>query len=139
MASSAATAAARVGGKTALWASVGDDASGKELIKDLHAEGVDCSFVRTVVGGKSARAIIIVDETGERWIVVDYDPVTQSAPEALPTSDFSQFQAVMCDVRWPGAAALAVGRGTKGRYFGILDLDVAPRDILLDLAHERPI
>ena len=65
MASSAATAAARLGGKTVLWASVGDDASGKELIRDLQAEGVDCSFVRTVSGGKSARAIIIVDETGE--------------------------------------------------------------------------
>ncbi|WP_119309354.1 PfkB family carbohydrate kinase [Cohaesibacter haloalkalitolerans] len=134
MASSAATAAARVGGKTALWASVGDDAAGKELIRDLQAERVDCGFVRTVEGGKSARAIIIVDETGERWIVVDYDPVTQSPPSSLPTDDFSKFQAVMCDVRWPGAAALALDAARAAGAMAILDADVAPRDVLLDLA-----
>ncbi|WP_319568739.1 PfkB family carbohydrate kinase [Cohaesibacter marisflavi] len=134
MASSAATAAARIGGKATLWASVGDDASGKELIKDLQSEGVDCGLVRTVIGGKSARAIIIVDETGERWIVVDYDPVTQSSPEGLPTNDFSQFKAVMCDVRWPGAAALALDAARDAGAMAILDADVAPRDVLLDLA-----
>ncbi|WP_319532304.1 PfkB family carbohydrate kinase [uncultured Cohaesibacter sp.] len=134
MASSASTAAARLGGNVALWASVGEDERGETLIRDLTDEGVDCKFVRRVKGGKSARAVIIVDETGERWIVTDYDPVTQSAPKALPVEDLSGFGAVMCDVRWPGAAALALDALKAAGGLAILDIDVGPKDVLEDLA-----
>ena len=64
-----------------------------------------------------------------RWIVVDYDPVTQSPPECLPTGDFSQFEAVMCDVRWPGAAAIALDAAREAGAMAILDADVAPREV----------
>jgi sulfofructose kinase len=134
MATTAASAAARLGAKAALWASVGEDATGQALIKEIEAEGVDCQSVRRVAGGRTATAAIIVDEKGERWVVVDYDPVTQSppAPDSLP--DLDSYQAVMADVRWPEASEYALKTlGGRGRL-AVLDMDVAERSILERLA-----
>jgi len=129
MASSAATAAARQGGAVTLWASAGDDPIGAELIAELAAEGIDCSFVRRVPGGRSAIAAILVDREGERIIVPYYDPKTQADPEALPFP-MERFDAVLTDVRWPGAAALALSGGRSAGIPAILDADVAPRAVL---------
>ena len=50
MATSAAAAVARLGGRARLFARVGDDAGGGRFIDDLAAEGVDCRFVRRIPG-----------------------------------------------------------------------------------------
>ena len=134
MATTAATAAARLGGKAALWASVGEDVTGHDLIKEIEAEGVDCRPVRVVTGGRTATAAIIVDGQGERWVVVDYDPLTQSppAPDTLP--DLNSYQAVMADVRWPEASEYAL-KNLRGRgRLAVLDMDVAERGTLEKLA-----
>ncbi|MGB1470202.1 MAG: PfkB family carbohydrate kinase [Candidatus Puniceispirillaceae bacterium] len=134
MATTAATAAARLGAKAALWASVGEDVTGHALIKEIEAEGVDCRPVRVVTGGRTATAAIIVDGQGERWVVVDYDPLTQSppAPDTLP--DLDCYQAVMADVRWPEASEYAL-KNLRGRgRLAVLDMDVAERGILEKLA-----
>jgi len=130
MASSAATAAARQGGAVTLWASVGDDALGRDLIAELSAEGIDCSFIRRVPGGRSAIAAILVDREGERIIVPHYDPKTQAEPDSLPFPDMAGFDAVLTDVRWPGAAALALVAAKAAGIPAILDVDVAPRAVL---------
>ncbi|RYH12070.1 PfkB family carbohydrate kinase [Tropicimonas sp. IMCC6043] len=134
MASNAATAAARLGGRPALWASVGDDAAAPALIGEIVAEGVDCRHVRRVSGGRSATATIVVDATGERWVLVDYDPRTQAVPSAdeLPPVHF--YAAVMADVRWPGAAKMALEAARHVGRPAILDADVAPEDVLTLLA-----
>ncbi|TIN38287.1 MAG: sugar kinase [Mesorhizobium sp.] len=127
MASSAACAARRLGAAVSLWASAGDDLVGDQLIAGIEAEGVDCSFVRRVAGARSA---ILVDTHGERIIVPFYDKLAQADPEALPIQDLTAFDAVLVDVRWPGAAALAL---TAARAIGrpaILDADTAPRAVL---------
>ena len=134
MAANAATAAARLGGCPALWASVGGDALAPALIAEIAAEGVDCSPVRRVPGGRSASATIIVDGTGERWVLVDYDPVTQRAPDASEVPDISKYAAVMVDVRWPEAARVALEHAQNVDIPGVLDADVAPREILADLS-----
>jgi sulfofructose kinase len=56
MASSAGSAASRQGGHVSLWASVGDDALGNELVQQMEQEGIDCARVRRVAGGRSAVA-----------------------------------------------------------------------------------
>ncbi|RUU12200.1 sugar kinase [Mesorhizobium sp. M6A.T.Ca.TU.002.02.2.1] len=130
MASSAACAARRLGADVSLWASAGDDSVGDQLVAGIEAEGVDCSFVRRVSGARSALSAILVDTHGERIIVPFYDRLAQTAPETLPTQDLTAFDAVLVDVRWPGAAALALAAARAVGRPAILDADTAPRDIL---------
>ena len=130
MATSAACAAHRLGADVSLWASAGDDSVGDQLIAGIEAEGIDCSFVRRVSGARSALASILVDAHGERIIVPFYDSQAQADPEALPLADLSAFDAVLVDVRWPGAAALALEAAHAIGRPAILDADTAPRDVL---------
>ncbi|MGX5840235.1 sugar kinase [Mesorhizobium sp. ArgA1] len=130
MATSAACAARRLGAEVFLWASVGDDAIGDQLLAGVEAEDVDCSFVRRVKGARSALASILIDAHGERIIVPFYDPKAQVDPEALPVADLSDFDAVLVDVRWPGAAALALTAARDAGRPAILDADTAPLEVL---------
>jgi len=130
MATSAACAAHRLGADVALWASAGDDLVGDQLIADIEAEGVDCSLIRRVPGARSALAAIVVDAHGERIIVPFYDKKAQADPEALPLADLSGFDAVLVDVRWPGAAALALTAARNAGRPAILDADTAPVEVL---------
>ena len=128
MASSAATAIARLGGQVALWASVGDDPSGQRLVRDIAGEGVDCSAVRQVPGAQSAFSAILVDPTGDRVIVPHYDPALLSDPGDTPP--INTFAAVMTDVRWPDAAARALAAAGQASIPAILDADVAAVETL---------
>lgn len=128
MASSAATAIARLGGRAALWASVGGDANGRRLIGEIASEGVDCSAVRVVGGARSAFATILVDRNGERIIVPHYDPALLAAPNVVP--DMSDYAAVMVDVRWPLGAAEALAAAKSAGIPAILDADVASAETL---------
>ncbi len=134
MAASAATAARRQGAEVALWASVGDDALADELIADISAEGVDCGSVRRVKGARSASATILVDGAGEHMIAVDYDPKTQADPDRFPFAYDRRFDAILADVRWPGAAAIALAEARARGVPGIFDADVAPAGALRRLA-----
>jgi sulfofructose kinase len=137
MASSAATAIARLGGPVALWASVGDDATGTRLIHEIAAEGVDCATVRTVPGAKSAFATILVDPAGERVIVPHYDAGLLAEPKAMPAITADTHAAVLVDVRWPSAAAKALAAARTAGIPAILDADVTTvetLELLLPLA-----
>ncbi|TGR73239.1 sugar kinase, partial [Mesorhizobium sp. M1C.F.Ca.ET.189.01.1.1] len=96
-------------------------------------EGVDCSHVRRVSGARSALASILVDAHGERIIVPFYDTRAQADPEALPFPDITAFDAVLADVRWPGAAALALNAARVAGRPAILDADIAPLAVLEQL------
>jgi sulfofructose kinase len=133
MATSAACAAHRLGAEVSLWASAGDDAVADQLIAGIEAEGVDCTFVRRVRGARSALASILVDAHGERIIVPFYDKLAQADPEALPVADLMTFDAVLVDVRWPGAAALALKAARAIGRPAILDADTAPLEVLEQL------
>ena len=130
MATSAACAARRLGAEVSLWASAGDDLVGERLIADIQAEGVDCGLIRRVAGARSALAAIVVDAHGERIIVPFYDKKAQADPAALPLADLSRFDAVLVDVRWPGAAALALSAARSIGRPAILDADTASLEVL---------
>ncbi|MGX8011713.1 sugar kinase [Mesorhizobium sp. ORM8.1] len=130
MATSAACAAHRLGADVSLWASAGDDLIGDQLIADIQAEGIDCSLIRRIAGARSALAAILVDAHGERIIVPFYDSKAQADPETLPLADLSGFDAVLVDVRWPGAAALALTAARNAGRPAILDADTAPVEVL---------
>ncbi|UVK56769.1 sugar kinase [Mesorhizobium sp. AR02] len=133
MATSAACAAHRLGAEVSLWASAGDDPIGDQLIAGVEAEGVDCTYVRRVPGARSALASILVDAHGERIIVPFYDSLAQTNPEALPFADIATFDTVLVDVRWPGAATLALKAARAAGRPAILDADTAPLAVLEQL------
>ncbi|MEZ5805508.1 MAG: PfkB family carbohydrate kinase [Rhizobiaceae bacterium] len=131
MATSAATAVLRLGHPASLWASVGDDVIGSLLLGEMAREGLDMRHVRRVPGAMSAMSTILVDDRGERLVVPYYADELLTAPSALPP--FADFGAVLVDVRWPRAAAIAL---RQARAFGvpaILDLDVGREEILREL------
>ncbi len=128
MAAAQAASIARLGGQAALWASAGDDNVGDRLIAQISGEGVDCSRVRRVPGGRSGFSSIFMDKTGSTMIVPRYDPDLMAPPAAAP--DLTGFAAVMTDVRWPGAAALALAAARASNIPAILDADMAAVDIL---------
>lgn len=61
-------------------------------------------------------------------IVPRYDPDLMATPAAAP--DLTNFAAVMTDVRWPGAAALALAAAKTAGIPAILDADMASAEIL---------
>ncbi len=128
MAAAQAATIARLGGTVSLWASCGDDAIGDRMIAQLEAEGVDCTPVRRVANTRSGFASIFMDARGERIIVPQYDPALRSAPNALP--DLTDVALVSTDVRWPEAAAMALGAARDRGLPALLDLDTGPREVL---------
>ena len=128
MAAAQAATIARLGGSVALWASAGDDAIGDRLVQQISGEGVDTTRVRRVPGARSGFSTIFMDVRGERMIVPKYDADLMAAPAAAP--DLSDFAAVMTDVRWPGAAELALKAAREAGIPGILDADVGPRETI---------
>lgn len=131
MASAQAATIARLGGAAALWASAGDDAIGDRLVQQIAAEGVDTSRVRRVPGARSGFSTIFMDVRGERMIVPKYDADLMATPTNAP--DLTGFAAVMTDVRWPGAAELALRAAREAGIPGILDADVGPRETIESL------
>lgn len=130
MAAQAATIV-RLGGKAALWASAGDDVTGDRLVRDISAAGVDTTLVRRMPGLRSGFSSILMDRIGQTIIVPRYDPDVMAPPERAP--DVSGFSAVMVDVRWPGAARLALIAAREAGIPGILDADMASAAVLEDL------
>ncbi len=136
MASSAAFAIARLGGKASLWGAVGDDETGERIVRDLDAAGIDVSGMSRVQDARSAISTILVDDDGERLIVPFYDPKLHHKEKEFSGSDIAAFDAVLVDVRWP-ALALQVLRAARAMGKpAILDGDVAPDGITERLAPE---
>lgn len=131
MAAAQAATIVRLGGKAALWASAGDDVTGDRLVRDISAAGVDTALVRRLAGRRSGFSSILMDRTGQTIIVPRYDPEIMAPPAAAP--DVGGFAAVMVDVRWPGAARLALIAARDAGIPGILDADMAAPEILEDL------
>ena len=130
MASSAAASIARLGGSVSLFASTGDDEIGRRAVAELTAEGVDCSYVRSVADARSAFSSIFVDAAGERVIVPYYDAGLLPAPSEIPPVIDGTFDVVMTDVRWPLAAAKVLKAAREAEVHGILDADTASLETL---------
>ena len=130
MAVSAACAFARLGGRAAVWARVGDDADGVFIRDSLAAEGLDVSGLRMVPGGRSSQAAVIVDERGQRLVVPFHDPELDAGTDWLPLDVLDGTGMVHCDVRWPAGAEAALRAARLRGIPTMLDGDVAPPEIL---------
>jgi sulfofructose kinase len=134
MASSAAYAVHRMGGRASLWGAVGDDETGTRILRDLAESGIETDGMTVAPGARSALSTIIIDDHGERLIVPFYDHRLHEKKRSCTPIDLAPFDAVLVDVRWPELAldVLDVAR-TLGKH-AILDGDVAPVEILEKLA-----
>ncbi len=65
-----AVAAARIGARVAMIGCVGTDANGAQRLKDLEAEGIDCSGVEVDPDKPTGVAIVTVSDDGQNTIVV---------------------------------------------------------------------
>lgn len=133
MATSAATAAARVGGRVALWGRLGDDAAGDAIIAELAVEGIDLTDVKRVSGVGSPIATILIDPAGERLVIPWYDPALGADADWLPLRKVAGAGAAMADVRWPDGAAALLAAARAAGVPALLDADVGPADVLARL------
>lgn len=65
-----AIAASRLGGRTALVGTLGDDERGHVLVQHLRRENVNADYVGTAAGAPSGAAVIQVDDRGEKQILM---------------------------------------------------------------------
>jgi sulfofructose kinase len=134
MAANASVAVARLGGQAAYWGRTGDDALGARILGQLITEGVDISDVRRIPGCVSPSAAILVADDGERLVCAFNDPSLDRDPSWLPLQRIATFAAVLADVRWPEGAGAVLDAARAAGRFAVLDGDVGPPDVLLDLA-----
>lgn len=134
MATSAATAAARLGGKVSLIARIGDDPMGDRFLAEVQAEGVDCAHVRQVRGVATPVSAVIVDADGERLIVPYYDKALGSDPNWIDDDFVRAADAVQVDVRWPEGAHKVLSLARDAGKIAVLDGDVGPVETLSELA-----
>ncbi|RLS29386.1 MAG: sugar kinase [Planctomycetota bacterium] len=133
MAVSAACAFVRLGGRADIWGRVGDDPRGGAMRDELAAAGLDVSALRVIPGGVSSIAVAIIDSRGDRLVVPYHDASLDPCPNWLPLETLAATDFVHVDTRWPdGAAAALVAAGRRG-IPGMLDADVAPREVLARL------
>ena len=134
MAANASVAVARLGGEVSYWGRLGADVLGDRIVAELHGEGVDINRVRRIAGCVSPSTAILVADDGERLVCAYNDPNLDADASWLPLAEVSRFDAVLVDVRRPDGAAVVLDAAVGSGIPAVLDGDVGPRDVLLDLA-----
>jgi sulfofructose kinase len=136
-AANAAVAIARLNGRVAFAGPLGgsDDHVSERILSDLGKEGVDCSGVARVDGGKASVSLILLDATGEKTIATRRgvnlgDTVPKDADRLVADAD-----AVLVDNRFPQFVAEVCQAAQKRKIPIVIDLDQATtvRDPLLAL------
>jgi sulfofructose kinase len=131
-AATGAVTIARLGGTAELWARVGDDPVGTRIVAELRDWGV-IPQVRAVPGARSNVSGVLVDRAGERMIASFTDPGLDPDPSWLPLDRMAGADAVLADVRWPDGAAAALRRARAAGIPSVLDVDLAPDDVIRTL------
>ena len=134
MAATAAVAIARLGGRSALWGRVGDDANGPPLAAVLAAEGVDASWLRQVPGARTPVSAVLVDQLGERVTVAFRGEGLSTDPAWLPIGTLDGARALLCDPRWPDGAERALLEARARCIPSVIDAEKSETRILLQLA-----
>ncbi len=133
MAANASVAIARLGGNAHYWGRVGDDPLGQRILADLAAEGVDVGTTRRLQGCTSPSSAILVAEGGERLVCAYNDPRFDADPTWLPLDHVADFAGVLADVRWPDGAAAVLDAARAAGRIAVLDGDVGPSEVLVEL------
>lgn len=128
-AATAAVAAAKLGAEVDFIGRVGDDDTGNRLLAELQAYGVNTRYTRIVKGARSSQSAVLVDAAGERIIANYPSPDLPACADWMADIDFSQWDAVLADVRWHHGAKQAFTLARANGVTTVLDADVTPQDI----------
>ena len=128
-AATAALAIARLGGRACWWGRVGDDTAGAYLQATLARHGVDLSGLSVVPGGRTIRATVMVDRSGERSILVDRHGLPSDASH-LPTHELGGASVLLADSRWPEGSEVALRRARQAGVPTVIDADGGNADSL---------
>lgn len=128
-AATAAVAAAKLGAEVDFIGRVGDDDTGNRLLAELQAYGVNTRYTRIVKGARSSQSAVLVDAAGERIIANYPSPDLPACADWMVDIDFSQWDAVLADVRWHHGAKQAFTLARANGVTTVLDADVTPQDI----------
>ncbi|PJG84897.1 PfkB family carbohydrate kinase [Conservatibacter flavescens] len=128
-AATAAVAIAKLAGRVDFIGRVGDDEVGKTILEELERYGVNTDFVKVYQNAKSSQSAIVVDKNGERLIINYPSPDLLADVKWLQQIDFSQYDVILCDVRWHEGAQYALEQGKRFNIPTVLDADVTPQDI----------
>ena len=127
-AANAAAAVAHLGGRSLLAARTGQDQIGDMIVSGLAGEGVDCTLVRRIPGGRSSFSSIYVDAAGDRQIVNFRDMALSFDASWLEQRIPDNVDAVLADTRWPQGAAVAMKVARARGIPGILDGEAPVRE-----------
>ncbi len=125
-AATAAVAIAQLGGVSSFWGRVGRDATGDVALAALRSSGVDCSGVAIIDGGRTRRAVVMVDGKGERCIVTYRKGLADQA-SLLPDDPLDDVGVLLGDSRWPVGAQAAVVRARAKGIPTVVDIDGGDR------------
>lgn len=128
-AATAAVAAAKLGAAVDFIGRVGDDETGNTLLTELASLGVNTRYTRVVNGARSSQSAVLVDGYGERIITNYPSPDLPADANWLTGIDFSQWDAVLADVRWHEGAKRAFTLARQAGVPTLLDADVTPQAI----------
>jgi len=82
-----------------------------------------------VKGARSSQSAVLVDAAGERIIANYPSPDLPACADWMADIDFSQWDAVLADVRWHHGAKQAFTLARANGVTTVLDADVTPQDI----------
>ena len=109
----------RLGGKVTLLTTIGDDAFGNLILKELKAEKVKTYAIFKNSTLKTSYSSIVVDQKGERQIINSRSPdLDFSANQVMPEK---KFHAYLTDGRLPNATLLTLKEARKRKKPGVLD------------------
>jgi sugar/nucleoside kinase (ribokinase family) len=124
-AATAAVCCARLGWRSRYVGVVGDDAAGRRVRDAVSAEGVDMKVV-TRIGGRTRRAIVIVDESsGDRVVLDDRDPALDLAPGEILESVFADARILLVDGSDPDQSIRAARTARAAGVRTLVDVDRA--------------
>jgi len=132
-AANAAVTIAKLNGVATLWARVGDDPIGSLLIDELKTCSVTVDIVRQIPGRATGVSAVLVDDKGDRFIVAFADRGLDSDASWLPLHRLTQFDVVLCDVRWPAAAKRVLQAAATYGVQTVLDADLTDDDAVENL------
>jgi sulfofructose kinase len=135
MAANAASAAARLGGNVSLWSRIGSDPASRLILNELERFGIDISHVKVYAGARSATAAVIVDASGERFIVSEDDHAMPMTANWLPLDGIADAGAVLSDLSWIEGTRAAFEASRAHHVPTLVDLDMGSGRLLTDVAH----
>lgn len=122
-----AMALAGWGVTTGLAAIVGDDEVGAAIVRQLGAKGLDTTAIERRSGLRTPANIIIVDDTGERAILIE--PVAEDVLSAVGrTLAPKRGDAVVANLFHPGAVGHAFAKAREVGALTLLDLELPELD-----------